>query len=146
MAVAFYGAGYIGKGINIGGIKHNNIVNCQYSFGSEKGGFSTPTTIIFNHTGSLKSLNLNCKTTFKLEGGLLVKPTLYTGTITDSVETSFDANRIVRAVGRIGDRRRTRIPQPPRAYEVRKNLVESRGVQLLPSTMVISPTVYPKKK
>lgn len=144
LPVTFLGSAYVPA--TLGGANLlNSPVECSYSFAGRTGRFVTPETIVFEHTDELRTLRLDCsfrtEVSSQASQGRMVP---HAGRITGSVETSFSrlANR--RTIGRIGgDRSRIRYPRNSQLIRLRRNLIQTQGVQMLPLQVVVAPTLAP---
>lgn len=141
-SVRFLGAGVVDRGILTDVNLINQPVKCSYTFGAQKGRFTTPATITFKHTGAKKALNLKCETKFQNKGGIFRR--WYTGTVTGRVDTSFDTKETVAYVNRYLSG--VRVPTNPFAVPLRETAIQGLGAQLLPNVIVLSPIVKITKK
>ncbi|KIC35396.1 hypothetical protein RA27_22860 [Ruegeria sp. ANG-R] len=115
----------------------NTPISCDYKFGQQTGQFTTPETVIFNHTDEKRILELDCSFDGEIGGKR------YAGSQMWAIETDFDREGGGTSVGSFGDRRYVRFPSNPLGRQLKAALIDSKGVQMLPPTVSIGLRVLP---
>ncbi len=115
---------------------------CSYAMGAQKGTFRVPANINFKFTDEKQTLNLKCTVdeTKKIPRNVRkIKAFHWEGSWSWSADTTFKRHTSYYATGKIGDRRRVRVPASQGEHELRASLIESKGVQILPNLIVVTP-------
>ncbi len=134
--VTFIGSAAVTGFVGVNSI--NSPVQCSYSFSGRSGTFVTPETIVFNHTDELKTLALSCS--YETELTANNRTADYVGSVTGTVETSFSPRANSRTVGVVvGGESNIRLPRNRQLQNLRRELIGSRGVQVLLPVIVVSP-------
>jgi len=142
--VKFLGAGVLDKKIGKSDLFINKSVHCSYTFGSQKGRFTTPAVISFKHTDQLKTLTLDCNTKF-IDSPWFVEKT-FSGRTRNSVNTTFsnlkNQKQLLNTQGQVyAGGYRVKINNEHQLALSRQSIINDKGVQLLPFAIIVDPFV-----